>query len=93
VRADRLRSAHRPIRLCYAHRLIAIDLIAIVFRSTMISTLLSIANDVCPESAAFFGFMGVASALVFASKCFMDCELFHALRSLRLDALFWPDNL
>jgi V-type H+-transporting ATPase proteolipid subunit len=33
----------------------------------MISTLLSIANDVCPESAAFFGFMGVASALVFAN--------------------------
>ena len=33
----------------------------------MLSTLLQIAENVCPTSAPFFGFMGVSAALVFAN--------------------------
>jgi len=30
-----------------------------------------LASEVCPSSAAFFGFMGVASSMVFGSECKM----------------------
>ena len=33
----------------------------------MLATLLEVGQELCPNSAAFFGFMGVASALVFAN--------------------------
>ena len=34
----------------------------------MIASMLQIAENVCPTSAPFFGFMGVSAALVFASE-------------------------
>ena len=37
--------------------------------SVTMNVLLEVGQELCPSSAAFFGFMGVTCALVFASAC------------------------
>ncbi len=49
--------------------LVSIGLLAYHTNKVAMST--DLATEVCPSSAAFFGFMGVASSMVFGSECKM----------------------
>jgi len=48
---------------------------ATLFYVAMLSTVFEAAvSDLCPSSAPFFGFMGVAASIIFASRFFMISE-------------------